>query len=401
MGLQGKAAIAGYVELKPERKPTGRALTTLEQWSNLSRLALEDAGLPASCVDGIVMSHIDEASVLAPSTVAEYLGLEVNCAEFVDLGGASGVGMIWRAAAAIEMGAADTVLCVWPGRPHLHDPRPIFGSPDAKRPYSATSAEYGSPQVEFEIPYGFIGQNAIYAMIAKRYAYQYGYDPRALAKIAADQRTNACANPDAIFYGKPITIDDVLASPMIADPLHLLECVMICFGGHAVVVSSLETAKRGRNRPVRVTGFGERVAFKTPVNARDMLQTAVGPAAKAAFAMAGRTHKDIDMVSLYDCYTITVLTTIEDAGFCAKGEGAAFVNSHDLTYRGDFPCNTSGGQLSFGQVGGSGCLTHVCDAARQIMGRAGEAQVKNCNIGFVTGNGGVMSEQAALILEGY
>jgi acetyl-CoA C-acetyltransferase len=187
---------------------------------------------------------------------------------------------------------------------------------------------------------------------------------------------------------------------MIADPIHLFEIVMPVSGGAAVVVANADIAARSRHRPVRITGFGERLAYKTPTYAEDLIRTPIGPAADQAFAMAGLGRDEIDMASIYDCYTITVLMTLEDAGFCEKGKGAQFVRDHDLTFRGDFPCNTHGGQLSFGQPTRAGGMSHVCDATRQIMGRAGGVQVPDCHTAFVSGNGGIMSEQVALILEG-
>ncbi|GAA0710799.1 thiolase family protein [Dactylosporangium roseum] len=396
-GLRGDAAIVGFTELRPERRSTLTPRPTIEQWALLSRAALDDAGIAPTDVNGLVATHVAESARFVPATLAEYLGIEVDFAEFVDLGGATSAGMIWRAAAAIEMGLADVVLCTVPAGPVAESPhRPAH---DIRR-YGASSELFGSPQAEFEIPYGNIAQNAPYAMIANRYAAEFGYDAQALAKIAVDQRFNACANPDAVFHGKPITVDDVLASPMVCDPIHMLETVMRCFGGASVVVASREVARRANHRPVWVVGCGERLEFKTPTYARDLLRTPIAAAADRAFAMAGVARSDIDMVSLYDCYTITALLTIEDAGFCKKGAGAQFVREHDLTYRGDFPCNTQGGQLSFGQSGMAGGMSHVCDAARQIMGRAGEAQVPGCDTAFVTGNGGIMSEQVALILRG-
>ena len=396
MGLRGDAAIAGYVELKPEKKPRGDPLFCIEQWARLARLALEDAGIEKHEVDGLVTSAIAESAMFAPATLAEYLGLELNLAEHVDLGGASAAGAVWRAAAAIELGIAEVVLCAFPAGPVPMPPEP---GPHPF-PFGASSNEYGSPQAQFDIPYGNLAQNCGYAQIANLYASRYGYYPRALAKIAADQRASACANPDAIFFGQPISIDDVLNSPMIADPIHLLEIVMPVAGGAAVVVTGKERAARARHRPVRITGFGERLAFKTPTSSADLLRTPIAAAAARAFAMAGISHAAIDMASIYDCYTITVLMTLEDAGFCPRGEGAKFILSHDLSYRGDFPCNPHGGQLSFGQTGMAGGMHHVIDGTRQIMGRAGGNQVKNCNRAFVTGNGGIMSEQVVLILEG-
>ena len=397
MGLRGEAAIVGIAELKPERKPQREPRFSIEQWALLSKQALDDAGLTGSMVDGLVTGGIQESAMFAPATVSEYLGIPVNFAEHVDLGGATSAGMIWRAAAAVELGIADVVLCTVPSSPV---PQPPTGPANDRGYFGASSGRYGSPQAEFEIPYGNLAQNAPYAMIAQRYAAEFGYDPRALAKIAADQRTNACANPEAVFYGKPITIEDVLNSPMVADPLHLLEIVMPCAGGASIVVANADIARRARHRPVWIKGFGERLAFKTPTYAADLVRTPIADAARQAFEMAAITPDDVDMVSVYDCYTITVLMTLEDAGFCGKGKGADFINSHDLTFRGDFPCNTHGGQLSFGQTGMAGGMSHVCDAARQLQGRSGQNQVADCHRAFVAGNGGIMSEQVGLVLQG-
>jgi acetyl-CoA acetyltransferase len=373
---------------------------TLEQWALLAAAALDDAGLPAEQVDGIVTSHLGESEIFVPSTVAEYLGVRANFAELLDLGGASAAGMVWRAAAAIELGLCDVVLCALPARyitasselkPKTLTDAVFFGS---------SSNQFGSPQAEFEIPYGNLGQNGPYGQVAQRYAYEYGYDERAMAKIVVDQRFNANHTDGAIWKDTPLTVEDVLASPVIADPLHMLEIVMPCVGGAAVVVASAEVAARARNRPVWVKGFGEHVPFKTPTYAEDLLDTPIRKAADTAFGMTGLTRDQMDMVSIYDCYTITVLLSLEDAGFCEKGKGMSFVSDHDLTFRGDFPMNTAGGQLGFGQAGLAGGMHHVCDATRQIMGRAGAAQVADCNRAFVSGNGGILSEQTTLILEG-
>jgi acetyl-CoA acetyltransferase len=398
MGLTGSAAIVGFVELAPQRKPTRAPAFAIEQWARLAAGALADAGMQASQVDGLVTTAIAETALFAPATLAEYLGIGLNFGEFVDLGGATAAGMVWRAAAAVELGLCDAVLAVLPGSRNY----PVSANRPTRPPdyFGASSNNFGSPQAEFEIPYGNLGQNAPYAQIARRYAAEFGYDPRATAKIAADQRTNACATPDAVFYGKPITVDDVLASPMVADPLRMLEIVMPCHGGAAVVIANAALARRSRNRPVWIKGFGERISYKTPTYAEDLLRSPISAAAERAFRMAGVARESVDLASIYDCYTITVLMSLEDAGFCAKGEGMDFVRSHDLTFRGDFPLNTAGGQLSFGQAGMAGGMHHVCDGARQLMGRAGQAQVADANIAFVSGNGGIMSEQVALVLQG-
>ncbi len=266
--------------------------------------------------------------------------------------------------------------------------------------YGASSMEWGSPQAEFDVPYGNVAQNCGYAMYAQRYHDLYGWDERARAKIAADQRVSACANPSAVFHGQPISIDDVLASRVISAPLHLLEIVMPCTGGAAFVLTTAERARDTAHRAVTVAGFGERLTHKTPTYTAEMPRTPVRDAAARAFGNAGVAPDDVDMVQLYDCYTITALLTIEDSGFCGPGEGMAFVHEHDLSFRGDFPCNTHGGQLGMGQTGLSGGTSHVIEGVRQVQGRAGDRQLARHDVAYVTGTGGVMSEQAAVVLTG-
>ena len=288
MGLRGQAAIVGYVELPPERMNKATpALFAIEQWAELSAAALADAGLPGDVVNGIVASHLAESEIFVSSTIAEYLGVGARFAEHVDLGGASAAAMVWRAAAAIELGICDAVLCALPARyitpTSKKKPRPrvdamFFGS---------SSNQYGSPQAEFDIPYGNLGQNGPYGQVAQRYAAVYGYDERAMAKIVVDQRVNANHTDGAIWKDKPLTIDDVLDSPVIADPLHMLEIVMPCVGGAAVVVASADVAKRARNRPVWIKGFGEHVPFKTPTYAKDLLHTPIAAAAGHRFRHDG------------------------------------------------------------------------------------------------------------------
>lgn len=397
-GLRGEAAIIGIAELPAERKQTRPELFTLDQYALLARMVVEDAGIDARTVNGIVSHGLAESTMFVPATLSEYLGLPLEFGERVDLGGATAAGMVWRAAVAVELGLCDAVLAVVPGSTML--PRSEVRPQPEPSWFGASSNNFGSPQAEFEIPYGNVGQNAPYAQIAQRYAAEYGYDPRATAKIAVDQRTNACGHPGAVFHGKPITVDDVLASPVIADPIHMLETVMRVQGGAGVLVANADVAARARHRPVWIKGFGERITFKTPTYADDLLNTPIARAADKAFAMAGLSRFDVDVASIYDCYTITVLMSLEDAGFCPKGTGMEWVRQHDLTFRGDFPVNTAGGQLSFGQAGMAGGMHHVVDGARQVMGRAGDAQVADCNTAFVTGNGGIMSEQVALLMGG-
>ncbi len=391
------AAIAGLAEWAPQRV-WPRPMFALEAMAELAADALADAGIDKREVDGLVLGHVPESPMFGPSAAAEYLAVRANFAETVDLGGASACGMIWRAAAAIELGVCETALVLCPMVPAPPasgaDPRkmsmPIYLGGDA----------WGSPQGQFEIPAGLVAATPSFAMVAKRYMDRYGLREETLAKIAVDARTNAQANPKAIFHGKPVTLEDVMRSPRICDPLKLLEIVMPCFGGGALVITTAERAQRARHRPVYVSGFGEHLTHKSITYAPDLLDNPIRVAAERAFSMAGAQRDAVDLVNPYDCYTITVLVTLENAGFCGKGEGGRFVEEHDLSFRGDFPLNTHGGQLGMGQAGLAGGLSHATEAVLQLQGRAGPRQLPRCELAYVNGTGGMMAEQVALILEG-
>ena len=403
MGLKGQAAIVGAAQYKPEKYATAPRMFHLDQVADLAALALADAGLALEDLDGLVVlgPQFHEASMFVPAMIGEHLGVRLDFAEVVDLGGASSVGAVWRAAAAIELGLCRCVLCVIPGRmapTSVHDDHMVEVMRAAR--FGGHSTRYGAPEAEMDLPYGHMAQNTGYAMIAQRYAAVHGYDAAALARIAVHQRFNACHNPEAMFYGQPISVEDVLASRMVAEPLRMLEIVMPVAGGAAVIVADAEVAARGRHRPVQVIGCGEHVHSKSPTYAEDMLWTPIGPASQKAFAMARVGPADVHMAQIYDCYTITVLLTLEDAGFCAKGQGMAFVREHDFTFEGDFPMNTHGGQLSFGQSGSAGGMSQVIEAVHQVQGRAGGRQLRRHDLAYVSGTGGVMSEQGALILRG-
>ena len=381
MGIKGKAAISGFAEMAPQ-KGAGD-ITPLGIIANMAREAIADAGLKKSDIDGLLTGWaLSDYSVLWPSVVADYLHIRPRYFNQVELGGASAAGMVWRAAAAIEAGMCNTVLCVLGDRRARARQMPPFPSIEA----------------EFDAPYGLIAANPGYALIAQRHKHEYGTTAEHMAKVAVDQRKSACKNPSALFGSKEIEIDDVLNSRMIVDPLHLLEIVSPCTGGGAFIVTSTERAKDGPHKPVVLLGAGEAGGHSSITHARSLTTSLVKPAAEAAFRMADATPQDMDFVQPYDCYTITVIVTLEDAGFCEKGEGGRFVEAHDLSYAGDFPCNTHGGQLSFGQPGLAGGMSHVIEGARQLMRRGGERQVKDASIGYVNGNGGIMAEQCSLVL---
>lgn len=383
MSLKGQAAAIGIAELKPWKEPPPD-VTPLGLMARLTAEALEDAGLEKKDLDGFLVGMpVADPGFIYPASAAEVLGINPRVLNIVDIGGASPAGMIWRAAAAINAGMAEAVLCVVADLNKLGDQKvPVI-----------------SVQREFEAPYGNIGANCGYAMIAHRHMYEYGTKPEQMAKVAVDQRKSALKNPLATFNDKPLTIDDVLNSRMITDPLHLYEIVSPCSGGSAVIVASPEVAKRTKNPPAWLLGAGEYSNHSSITYAPSLTDSPIKPAADAAFKMAGVERKDIDLVCPYDCYTITVLVTLEDAGFCKKGQGGPFAAEHDLSYAGDFPCNTHGGQLSFGQPGLGGGMSHVVEAIRQLMGRGGDRQVKDASLAYVNGNGGIMSEQVSLVLE--
>ena len=382
--LKGKAAVSGIGEIKPAKFIEGATIPSL--MLEVARQAMLDAAMDPKEVDGLLVAPpLGGAPLIFPAMMTEYLGLQPNYLDVVDTGGASGASQVWRAAAAIAAGMCENVLCL---TADLQSPKAF---------YTRGATMDGLPAAEFDRPYGPMGANSGYALLAQRHMYEYGTTSEQLAKIAVDQRTNACANPMAMFYGKPITAEDVLNSPLIVDPLHLLEIVMPCSGAAAVLVSSAERARRGPHPAIELLGAGEHCSHSGITYSRHLTESPVRYSAERAFGMAGLRPADMDLVSAYDCYTITVLVTLEDAGFCPKGAGGQFVQEHDLTFSGDLPVNTHGGQLSFGQPGLAGGMSHVTEAIRQLRGEAGERQVKNCEFAFVNGNGGILSEQASLI----
>jgi len=383
MSLKGKAAAIGIAELKPW-KDAPPDVTPLKLMGQLAAEALTDAGLDKKDLDGFLVGMpFADPGMLYPASACEVLGINPRMLNVVDIGGATPAGMIWRAAAAIDAGMCQAVLCIVADLNKIGDQKvPVV-----------------SVQREFESPYGNIGANCGYAMIAHRHMYEYGTKPEQMAKIAVDQRTSALKNPLATFNDKPLTIQEVLASRMIVDPLHIFEIVSPCSGGAAVIVASPEVAKRAKNPPIWLLGAGEYSNHASITYAPSLTDSPIKPAADLAFQMAGVARQDIDLVCPYDCYTITVLVSLEDAGFCKKGQGGPFVMEHNLSYAGDFPCNTHGGQLSFGQPGLGGGMSHVTEAIRQLMGRGDGRQVKDAALAYVNGNGGIMSEQVSLILE--
>ena len=382
MTLRDTCSIVGAAELPPRRTTPG--VTTLEMIARVSKLAIEDAGLEPGAIDGLVVGpQVGETPQHVPATVAEYLGLMPAYADIVDLGGASGAGMVWRAAAAIEAGICETVLCVLA---NTRNPEIVSRSPNR------------NPIREFDVPYGGSGANQAYAMVAQRHMAEFGTTAEQLAQVPVKQRANAMLNPDAIFHGKPIDVESVLSSPMVMSPLHLLEVVMPCGGGAAVVVTSNRQAGSLPHRPVPLLGAGEKVTHRALSQAPSLTTSPLAPAIADAYAMAGVKPGEIDLLSIYDCYSIVVAITVEDAGICPKGGGGRWLEENDLSIKGDLPVNPHGGQLACGQADLAGGMGHIIEAVRQLRGEAGARQMSTVDIALVTGNGATMSEEVALVL---
>ena len=378
---RSKAALIGVGSLKPVRRTEGE--TTLGMLARASALALADAGLEKDAIDGLLVGpQVGETPQHVPATVSEYLGLQPTMSNVVDLGGASGPDMIWRAAAAIDAGMCETVLCVIGNHRNPEAPR----SPNR------------NPIREFDVPFGASGANISYALLKQAHMARYGSTDEDFALIAHWARANAQRNPHAIFHGQPASFEDVMASPLIASPLRLFEIVMPVAGAEAVIVTSVARARSLGQRAVHLLGAGEKITHRAVSQAPDLTSGPLKPSMARAFAQSGLTVRDMSLLSLYDCYTIMVATTLEDSGICPPGGFGAFMREHDFGPEGDWPLNTHGGQLGYGQPDLAGGMTHVTEAVRQLRGTAQGRQIRDPRFALVTGNGATMSEAVALVL---
>jgi acetyl-CoA acetyltransferase len=375
---KSRGAVVGIGELKPVRMTEGRA--TLDMIAEVSRLAVLDAGLEPGMIDGLLVGpQVGETPQHVPATVAEYLGIAPTMANIVDLGGASGPGMVWRAAAAIDAGMCEAVLCVLANTRELQAPRSL----------------HRNPIREFGVPFGASGTNISYALKQAHMA-RYRSRDDDFAAIPASARANTQLNPMAIFYGKPASEADVLASPMVASPLRLYEIVMPVAGGEALVVVSDARAKQLSRPPVHLLGAGEKVTHRAVSQAQSLTSDPLKPSMEPA--RSGVKASDLNLLSLCNCYTIMVAATIEDAGLCKPGEIGSFIRAHGLGHDSDYPLNTHGGQIGFGQPDLAGGMTHVIEAVRQLRGEAEGRQIRNARLALMTGTGATMSEATALVL---
>ncbi len=374
------ALIAGVHEF-PERKT---AKSALEIQALSARAALDDAGLAVKDVDGYFT--VAGTGGTGPLPILDYLNLNPRHVDGTTIGGSSFVAHVNHAATAIADGRCRVALIT-------------YGSTARSSGVAVGTRERlaGDYLDQFEGIYG-TSTVALYALVAQRHMHVYGTTSAQLAAIAVACRRHAGLNPHAL-YREPITVDDVLKSPMISSPLHLLDCCVITDGGGAVVVVHPDLARDLARPPVRVLGRAEAVAH-TSAGHRDYLVSAAAQTGPRAFQEAGLSHAEIDMAMIYDSFTITVLMTLEDLGFCKKGEGGRFVEDGRLQLGGVLPINTDGGGLSSNHPGMRGIFL-IIEAARQLRGEAGARQVKDCRVALVHGTGGALGSRhsgATLIL---
>jgi acetyl-CoA C-acetyltransferase len=387
MSIKGKAYIAGAYE-HPTRKAPDKSVAQLH--AEAARGALADAGLSKDEVDGYFCAG--DAPGMGPLSMVDYLNLRPRHVDSTDTGGSSYLVHVGHAAEAIAAGKCRVALITLAGRPRSE------GMATGTAPRAGNPAQ---PDVQFEHPYGPTVVN-MYAMIAMRHMYAYGTTSEQLAWIKVAASHHAQYNEHALLRDV-VTVEDVINSPMVADPLHRLDCCVITDGGGALVVVSPEVM-RSLNRP-RVKILGAAEAVKGQFGGElDLTYSGARWTGPRAFAEAGVTPSDIKYASIYDSFTITVLMQIEDLGFCEKGQGGKFVSDGNLISGvGKLPFNTDGGGLCNNHPANRGGMTKVIEAVRQLRGEAHpKVQVPNCDLALAHGTGGMLASRhgsATLIME--
>ncbi|MEU6374435.1 acetyl-CoA acetyltransferase [Streptomyces sp. NPDC046909] len=347
-----------------------------------ARRALADAGLDRSVVDGFASAG---TGVLAPVEVAEYLGLRPTWVDSTSVGGSTWEVMAAHAADAIAAGHANAVLLVYGSTARA----------DIKAGRRTGNLSFGARgPLQFEVPYGHT-LIAKYAMAARRHMIEHGTTIEQLAEVAVQARANAALNPEAMFR-TPITVDDVLSGPMIADPFTKLHCCIRSDGGAAVLLAAEEYVQDCRTTPIRILGTGEHVSHATMSEWPDFTVSPAAVSGRLAFERAGVRASDIELAEIYDAFTYMTLVTLEDLGFCKKGEGGAFIQSRAL------PVNTDGGGLSAQHPGMRGLFLLV-EAVRQLRGEAGARQVRRPDgelpeLAVASGTGGWFCSSGTVVL---
>jgi len=362
----------GVVVAAPVTIPYERYSIESAQWwiGRALKGLVETSGLDKRAIDGLVVSSF---TLQPDSAVAltQHFGLSTRWLDTIPLGGVSGIAGLRKAARAVQAGDADVVAC-------------IAGDTNQVDTFRRTLENFSRFAQDAAYPYGAGGANASFALIARHYMNRFGATREDFGRIAVSQRANALRNPHALMKA-PLTLEQYMASRPISDPIHLFDCVMPCAGAEAFLVMREDIAASLKLPVARIAGTIERHnAF-----AEDVVQTRGGWAMDVSdlYRMAGTKPDEIDVVLTYDDYPFVVMMQFEDLGFCAKGEGPRFVREHDLTIAGDFPHNTSGGQLSVGQAGAGGGYLGLTEALRQVLGHAGPTQVEGARTALVSGFG--------------
>jgi acetyl-CoA acetyltransferase len=377
--LRGAAAVVGVAD---EVSPTGELERTGRELEVAVVLAaLEDAGLTLADVDGVC--HPDSAVAFA-----EYLGIHPVFTESTMTGGSSYEVHVEHAAAAIAAGVCDVVVSVYAATPRSDRTR---GRQRARRWPTGPN-----PLAEWDMPYGLRTPMGPYALAAARHMHEFGTTSEQLAQIAVSTRQWAALNPRA-RYRDPLSIDDVLASPLQVSPLHLLDCCLVTDGAGAFVMASAERARVLRKAPVYVLGAATCTDHLGITQMPDLTTTPGAVSGARAFAMAGLGPDDVDVLMSYDSFTITALLHLEDLGFCAKGEGGPFAADGHLGPGGSLPMNTNGGGLSFTHPGMYGMFL-LTEATRQLRGECGERQVDGATLAVAHGSGMFLSVMSTAVL---
>ena len=372
MSFSGKIALAGVYE-HPTRWAPDK--TDWQIMAESARGALEDAGLGLDEVDGLLAAGMGMGG-MGILQLAEYLNLKPSYVDGTQIGGSSFVAHVNHAAAAIHAGLCQVALILYGSTASSHQVAIGTGGRGG-----------GDAAAGFQAPYGLTTVGG-YAMVAMRHMHEYGTTSEQLAEIAVATRRHAGLNPSAKMQ-RPISIDDVLESRVISAPLHLLDCCIISDGGGALLVTSEERARDLQKKPVRLLGSGEAV-WHQEVGSPDLLTIAARQSSEAAFRMAGVGRDAIDLCMIYDSFTITVLVTLENLGFCKPGEGGSFVSGGRIGLGGELPINLDGGGLSSNHPGMRGIFL-VIEAVKQLRAECGPRQVEGAEVALVHGTGGLLS----------
>jgi acetyl-CoA acetyltransferase len=374
--LSTGAAIAGVAESDLGQVEHG--MTPVDLMAQASLRALEDCGLTVADVDGLFAASGQLG--MATVSLGEELGIRPRYTDSTQIGGSSFEAHVNHARAAIGAGLCDVALIA-------------YGSTQRSTGRSRSRAHEPSP---YEDPYRPWLPMTAYALAAQRHMHEFGTTREQLAEVAVAARQWAQLNP-AAWSREPLTVDDVLALPMLCDPFTVRDCCLVTDGGAAAVVVSAERARSLRKAPVHVLGAAEAHTHRHIAAMPDLVRTCAVESGARAFAEAGLTAADVDVVELYDAFTITPILFLEDLGFCEKGDGGAFVSGGRIAPGGELPVDTNGGGLSYCHPGMYGLLVLV-EAVRQLRGECGERQVGDAHVAVAHGNGGVLSSQATVIL---